>query len=200
MVERAKEECVRVIETLLPYVLRGTPVVGLEPSCLLTLRDEMPSLVPGDDATALTKHAMLFEEFLIKEVDAGTLSLTFGPLPVKEVLVHGHCHQKAFGAFPALGEVLRMIPDLKVTAIASSCCGMAGSFGYEARHYDASMDMGEMGLLPTVREADPDTWIVADGASCRKQVLDGTGRQAKHVATVLMLAMAPLPAKVDQAS
>jgi Fe-S oxidoreductase len=137
----------------------------------------------------LAENSYLFEEFLAKEADGGRLSLKLKPLD-KTALLHGHCHQKAFAAMPALGKVLGMIPRLKVETIETSCCGMAGSFGYEAEHYDISMKMGELNLLPKIRQASAQTLLVADGTSCRHQIADGAGREARHVARVLAEALA----------
>jgi Fe-S oxidoreductase len=158
--------------------------VGLEPSCLYTLRDEVPSLVPGEDARAVAERAVLLEELLERGWSAGrrppfSTGATFRP-----ILVHGHCHQKAHGGARYTLDVLRRIPGLDVRPIESSCCGMAGPFGYHAEHYDVSMRMGELALFPAVRAA-PDATIVADGTSCRAQIADGTGRRAVHAAVVL---------------
>src|SRR6266581_1976761 len=190
MVDEARVEARRVIAALKPYVARGIPVIGLEPSCLLTLRDEFKAILPGRGTEALSAQALLFEEFLAREREAGRLALELKPLPGKRALVHGHCHQKAFGAMPAVHQVLALVPELKVEAIESSCCGMAGSFGYEASHYEVSMKMAELALLPRVRSAGADAIIVADGTSCRHQIADGTTRQAVHVAQVLARALA----------
>ena len=189
MTDEAKAEARRVIATLAPYVERGVPIVGLEPSCLLTLRDEFAALLPGKETDALAERAMLFEEFLSAERDAGRLDLPLKSLDQSQVLLHGHCHQKAFGLMSSVEKVLRWIPELEVEVIASSCCGMAGSFGYEAEHYDSSMQMAELSLLPAVREAGEETLIVADGTSCRAQIKDGAGRDGWHVARLLDLAL-----------
>lgn len=190
LVEEARREAQRMIDTLKPYVERGVPVVGLEPSCLLGLRDEFVSMLPGGESAELALNAFLFEEFLAREHDAGRLQLKLKALPQPKALLHGHCHQKAFAVMPAVTRVLGLIPGLNVEVIESSCCGMAGSFGYEARHYDVSMRMAEASLLPKVREAGEHTLIVADGTSCRHQIHDGSGRQAVHVARVLEAALA----------
>ena len=166
------------------------PVVGLEPSCLLGLRDEFLSMLPGPDTAALAHNALLFEEFIAREADAGRLKLKFKALPHKKALLHGHCHQKAFDVMPAVQKALKLVPGLEVELVESSCCGMAGSFGYEAAHYDVSMKMGEASLLPKVRAAAAETLIVADGTSCRHQIHDGAQRDALHVARVLALALA----------
>ena len=133
-----------MLDTLLPYIERGVPVVGLEPSCLLGLRDEFLSMLPGREMAELALHAFMFEEFIAREMDAGRFQLKLKALPQKKALLHGHCHQKAFGAMPAVERVLRLVPGLEVETIESSCCGMAGSFGYDAAHYDVSMKMGEL--------------------------------------------------------
>lgn len=179
LVDEAKAVARRTIETLRPYVERGVPIVGLEPSCLLTLRDEFKAMLPGADTDALARHALLFEEFL----DGKELPLK--PLPEKTALVHGHCHQKAFGTVPALQRVLGKVPGLEVKTFDSTCCGMAGSFGYEAEHYEMSMRIGELSVLPAMRAAPPDALLVAAGTSCRHQIRDGAGREAQHLAVVL---------------
>lgn len=189
-VDQAKQEARRSIDALLPFVARGIPVVGLEPSCLLTMRDEFLAYGFGEEARLLSGAAMLFEEFIARESKAGRLDLKLKALPQSTALLHGHCHQKAFDAVKPVQAVLGLIPGLEVKLIESSCCGMAGSFGYEARHYEVSMKMGELALLPAVRQAGADTLIVADGTSCRHQILDGAGREALHVARVLEAALA----------
>jgi Fe-S oxidoreductase len=188
-VDEAKREARRSIDALLPFVARGVPIVGLEPSCLLTMRDEFLAYGFGEQAKQLAGAAMLFEEFLAREAREGRLKLKLKALPQSTALLHGHCHQKAFDAVKPVQAVLGLIPGLEVKLIESSCCGMAGSFGYEARHYEVSMKMGELALLPAVRQAGPDTLIVADGTSCRHQILDGTQREAQHVARVLEAAL-----------
>jgi Fe-S oxidoreductase/FAD/FMN-containing dehydrogenase len=190
LVEEARSEARRVVETLTPYVERGVPVVGLEPSCLLGLRDEFLSMLPGGESAELAMNAFLFEEFLAREQEAERLDLKLAPLPEKKALLHGHCHQKAFDAMPAVQKVLGLVPGLEVEAVESSCCGMAGAFGYEAAHYDVSMKMAELTLLPRVRKAAANELIVADGTSCRHQIRDGSGRSAIHVARVLERALA----------
>src|SRR5262249_26824874 len=182
-------EAERCIAALLPFVARGVPIVGLEPSCILGFRDEIPAMLKNDVAREVAASAFTFEEFLARESAAGRLKL-----PLKKIadraLVHGHCHQKAFDAFGVVEQVLKLIPDLKVEPIESSCCGMAGAFGFASDTIDASLAMGELSLLPAVRKADADTIIVADGTSCRHQIHDGTGREALHVARVLAMSAA----------
>jgi Fe-S oxidoreductase len=185
MVDRARAEARRMIAAL-----KGKPVVGLEPSCLLTLRDEYPALLPGADTQDLAARALTFEEYLAAENKAGRLDLKLKGVNAQRALLHGHCHQKAFGLVGGVSEVLSLVPGLKVETVESSCCGMAGSFGYEAEHYDASIEMAELNLLPAVRGAGADDLIVADGTSCRHQIKDGAGRAALHAAEVLARALA----------
>ncbi|MDP1909762.1 MAG: FAD-binding oxidoreductase, partial [Hyphomicrobium sp.] len=165
------------------------------------LRDEFKSMLPGAESEALAARAVLFEEFLAAEHQSGRLKLRLQALPQKKALLHGHCHQKAFGAMSAVEQVLRLIPELKVETVESGCCGMAGAFGYDADHYEISMNMAEASLLPALRKADADTLLVADGTSCRHQIHDGlkagdgatapvAPREAVHVAIVLARALA----------
>ncbi|HLQ27518.1 MAG TPA: FAD-linked oxidase C-terminal domain-containing protein [Acidiferrobacterales bacterium] len=190
LVDAARVEARRMLTALKPFVARGVPIIGLEPSCLLTLRDEFKSILPGAETDALAEHALLFEEFLAMEHAAGRLKLRFKALPATKALLHGHCHQKAFAVMPAVQRVLELVPQLKVEVIESSCCGMAGAFGFDAEHYDLSLKMAELGLLPKVRAADANTLLVADGTSCRHQIHDCAGREAIHVARVLQAALA----------
>jgi Fe-S oxidoreductase len=187
-VDQAKREAERVIAAVEPFVSRGVPVVGLEPSCILGFRDEIPAMVKSEGAGQLALHALMFEEFLVREAALGRLKLPLKPI-AKRALVHGHCHQKAFGMFGAVERILKLIPDLAVETVESSCCGMAGAFGYGADTIDVSLAMGELSLLPAVRKADADTLIVADGTSCRHQIHDGAQRDALHVARVLAMSV-----------
>jgi Fe-S oxidoreductase len=190
-----------LVETFTPFVDAGIAIVGLEPSCLLSLRDELQAMGLGAAAQRLAGQALLFEEFLDRERAAGRLSLPLRAA-TQPMLVHGHCHQKAFGAMPPVLSVLRMIPGAEVGVIESSCCGMAGAFGFEASHHEVSMQMAELSLLPAVR-ARPDALIVADGTSCRHQIGDGAQREAFHVACVLaahLQAPAATPATQGTAS
>ena len=194
LVDEAKREARRVVTALLPHVERGAAVVGLEPSCLLSLRDEFLVMGLGDAAQRLADNAWLIEEFLAREHHAGRLKLALTALPETHALLHGHCHQKAFDAVTPAHAVLKLIPGLAVELIESSCCGLAGAFGYEAAHYSVSMQMAELALLPAVRKAEATTLIVADGTSCRHQIADGTResgqREAVHVVRVLERALA----------
>ncbi|MEZ5931321.1 MAG: FAD-binding and (Fe-S)-binding domain-containing protein [Alphaproteobacteria bacterium] len=188
MIDEARAEAVRFIEMMRPAIAAGVPIVGLEPSCLLTLRDEFDALLPGHGLSA--ESTLLFEEFLAREKEAGRLDLALGPTRWRDAKVHGHCHQKAFDVMGAMDACLDLVPDLARSTIASSCCGMAGAFGYEASHYQTSMAMAELSLLPAVRAADPaSTVIVANGTSCRHQIQDGAGRGALHIARLLDAAL-----------
>jgi Fe-S oxidoreductase len=186
--DEARKEMQRTLDALAPFVSDGVPVIGLEPSCLFTFRDELPALLKGDAVNALAANALLLEEFLARESREGRLKLPLGALP-KKALLHGHCHQKAFDAMGTVQSVLKLVPELAVETVESSCCGMAGSFGYNAATIDVSLKMGELSLLPAVRKADADALIVADGTSCRHQIHDGTERAALHVARVLEMSL-----------
>ena len=183
MVDEARQRIAALVDALHPFAQAGVAIVGLEPSCLLTLRDEALAMGLGDKAAVVARRALLFEEFVAAEAKAGRFAVAFKPADAP-ILVHGHCHQKAFAAISPVLDVLRQIPDAKPELIESSCCGMAGSFGYEASHYEVSMQMAEASLLPAIRK-QPDAIIVADGTSCRHQIADGAQREAIHVAKLL---------------
>jgi Fe-S oxidoreductase len=155
------------------------------------MRDEFLTYRFGEDAALIARHALLFEEFLVREREAGRLDLPLQPIAFADALVHAHCHQKAFAAAASMQTVLSWIPGLVARPVETSCCGMAGGFGYEARHYDISMRMAEASLLPAVRNAGRKALIVADGFSCRHQIRDGTRRRPLHVAQALERALAP---------
>ena len=174
----------RTIATLAPFVARGATIVGLEPSCIMGFRDEIPAMIKGDAARLLSGRVVLFEEFLAREAEEGRLNLSLNAAPGL-ALLHGHCHQKSFDTMGAVEATLRLVPDLAVETIELSCCGMAGSFGFAAETIDVSLAMGELSLLPAVRKAPADVIVVANGTSCRHQIHDGTGRRAMHVAQVL---------------
>jgi Fe-S oxidoreductase len=190
---RARERANQNVRALGKYARQGVPIVGLEPSCLLMLRDEYLDLLPGDeDAIAIAATARLIEEFLTEATAAGSsrlAALDLSPRPGK-VLLHNHCHSKALvGSGPALAMLRAMRSE--VEEIQSGCCGMAGSFGYEVEHYALSMQIGELKLFPRIREESartPTLQIVAPGMSCRSQIRDGTGATASH--PVMMLAEA----------
>jgi FAD/FMN-containing dehydrogenase/Fe-S oxidoreductase len=188
LIDEARREAERCVAALAPFLERATPFVGLEPSCMLGFRDEIPLLVKREDARRLAANALLFEEFLAHEAKAGALKLALAPV-AKRALLHGHCHQKAFAAMGAVEAMLRLVPELSVETVDTSCCGMAGAFGYGADTFDVSLKMAELSLLPAVRKAEADTLILADGTSCRHQIKDGTGREALHVARVLAMSL-----------
>jgi Fe-S oxidoreductase len=179
MIEKARAEARRTLGAL----AGDAPVIGLEPSCLFTLKDEFPALLPGAAAESLAARVRLASDYF------GGLDLKLKPVATT-AHVHGHCHQKSFGAFPASLAALRKVPGLEVTPIASSCCGMAGSFGYQAETQAESRAMAEAGLLQAVRAAAPGDLIVADGTSCRHQISDLGGRKALHAVRVLDRALA----------
>ncbi|MDH5538806.1 MAG: FAD-binding protein [Rhizobacter sp.] len=183
MVDEAKARAGALVDALLPLAQAGIAVVGLEPSCLLTLRDEALVMGLGQRAETVARQALLFEEFVAREARAGRFTLKLKPAAAP-ILLHGHCHQKAFGAVSPILDVLRLIPGAQPEMIESSCCGMAGSFGYEANHFEVSMQMAEASLLPALRK-QPGAIVVADGTSCRHQIADGAQREALHVARLL---------------
>ncbi len=186
MVDKARAKAKEMLDSLLPFAEKGIAIVGLEPSCLLTLRDEFLSMGLGAPAQKVSAHALLIEEFLAREAQAGRLQelrRKLRPLD-RRVLLHGHCHQKAFAAVAPIVEVLKLIPGVQPEQIESSCCGMAGSFGYEADHYEISMRMAELTLLPAIRKY-PGAIVIADGTSCRHQIQDGADREAMHAVVLL---------------
>jgi FAD/FMN-containing dehydrogenase/Fe-S oxidoreductase len=189
LVDEARKEARRTLETLSPFITRGARIVGLEPSCLLTFRDEFGAILPKDEAEPAAKAAFLLEELLAADIKAGTTTLPLKDQAGRVAHLHGHCHQKAFAAMGAVEATLRAVPGLDVKPIESSCCGMSGAFGYGAGTMDVSLAMAELSLLPAVRKAGPDDLVVADGTSCRHQIHDGAQREALHVARVLDMAL-----------
>ncbi len=185
MVDAARAEARRVLDALGPALDRGLPVIGLEPSCLFTFGDEYLAMMPSSETTRLARAAVSFEQFIVTEHAAGRFAAALKSIGSSRALLHGHCHQKAFDAMGSVEQALRLVPGLRVETIESSCCGMAGAFGYEAEHFETSMQMAEAALLPAVRSAEPEAVVVADGTSCRHQIADGAGRRALHVARVL---------------
>ena len=195
--KRAKKMALQNVQLLKDVVTEEKPLVGIEPSCILSFRDEYPDLVPAEqrnDAKELGRHSLLFDEFLLREIKAGHISReSFDQTPM-EIFLHGHCHQKALVGVEVMAEVLRELLNAKVNVIPSGCCGMAGSFGYEKEHYKTSLAIGEMVLFPKVREIENGKWkmensvptyVVAPGTSCRQQILDGTGIKAVHPIEIL---------------
>ncbi|WP_306110766.1 MULTISPECIES: FAD-binding and (Fe-S)-binding domain-containing protein [Roseovarius] len=187
LMEKARKTGQRLLDALAPHAEKGLPIIGLEPSCLLTLRDEIPALLPGTQAETVAAQARMLEEYIAEAAEAGDLTLPLKPVG-KPLKLHGHCHQKAHDVVPAIQRTLALLPETDVDIIESSCCGMAGSFGYGVETEEVSRKMGELSLFPAVREAG-DAIIVADGTSCRHQIADGTEREAFHVARVLDMAL-----------
>ena len=185
LVEEARTEARRLLDALSEARARDATIVGLEPSCLLTLRDEIPAMLPGTESENVAGRALLLEELLVRDEDRVRPRLDLQAPGADAAFIHGHCHQKAFGVFENTPEVLGWIPGLEPQIIKSGCCGMAGSFGYEAEHYELSTKMAELDLLPAVRAAPADALVVADGTSCRSQIAHGSGREAVHAAVVL---------------
>jgi Fe-S oxidoreductase len=170
------------VQRMAPAVARGERFMLIEPSCAAAFRDEYPDLVPPaqrDDAKRVAAAVITVEEWLAEAADAGQLAaLVFEDTPC-EVLLHGHCYQRALWGTSAAHRLLALLPNCSVTELDDGCCGVAGSFGFEAEHYDLSMQIGEQRLLPAVREAK-DAIIVASGVSCREQIAHGAGRHALH--------------------
>ena len=185
MLDQATAAAKKNVERLYPFAAQGMPVVACEPSCILTIKDDYPALLKGEmreKAKAIAERCFTFEEFLEKRLTEKNVEFRPGP---KRILVQGHCHQRALvGMGPTLN-LLRRIPGAEVIDLDAGCCGMAGSFGYEKEHYEISRMVGEQRLFPAIRQADPDTVIVAPGFSCRLQIAHFTGRTAVHPATLL---------------
>lgn len=188
LVEEARQEMRRTVAVLKRAIDKGASIVGLEPSCVMTFRDEAPALLGDEWSAADGERVQMFEEFLAAQHRARKINLELAPV-ARKALLHGHCHQKAFNVLSPVQQLLALIPELAVETVNSSCCGMAGAFGYQAETVDISLAMGELSLLPAVRKAPADAVIVADGTSCRHQILDGTGRQATHMAKLLIRSM-----------
>ncbi|UHG92185.1 FAD-binding and (Fe-S)-binding domain-containing protein [Spirosoma oryzicola] len=191
LVDDAQKIAVRNVTLLKDRVTEETPLVGLEPSAILTFRDEYPNLVPTElkaDAQRIAKHTYLFEEWLAQEIENKRIDRKLFTTETRQVKVHGHCHQKALSSMVPVKKALSLPLNYQVQLIPSGCCGMAGSFGYEAEHYDLSMQIGELVLFPAVRQAN-EAIISAAGTSCRHQIKDGTGRKAQHPAEILFDAL-----------
>ncbi|SFX48831.1 (Fe-S)-binding protein [Marinospirillum alkaliphilum] len=188
LIKEARHEAQRVLHALLPWVEQGYPIVGLEPSCLLALRDDYRALGLGDAAEKISRQSWLLEEFLARELRTGKLKLNFTADPLngegEPLLVHGHCHQKAVGAMKSMRKVLSYLPGTQVEFIEASCCGMGGSFGYEKEHHALSQAMAADALLPAL-EQQPQAAVLANGFSCRQQIISHTGRQPRHLVQLL---------------
>lgn len=184
MLERAREHARRNVEALFPYAQKGIPIVGCEPSCLLTLRDEYPDLLAGDERVrTVAQQAVLLDTFLVRLAEGGNLDIPWTPFP-KKVLVHAHCHQKALVGYEATMKALRLVPQAQVEFVDAGCCGMAGAFGFEREHYDISLKIGERRLFPAVR-SNAGAQVVITGVSCRQQIEHGTGVRPLHLAEFL---------------
>ena len=187
--KEAKQRARENVEELAPYAAKGLPIVGLEPSCILTFRDDYLDLLGNDSkARAVADRVFMLEDFLVSLKEENRLSIAFTDTR-RRVLVHGHCHQRALVGIGATLEILGMPPNFEVEEIPSGCCGMAGSFGYEKEHYDISMKVGEERLFKAVRSAGEDVVIAAVGTSCRHQIADATGKRARHWAEILVEAL-----------
>lgn len=188
MMDKARGAATRLVDALLPHAEAGRPIIGIEPSCLLTLRDEIPALIPGAATQTISKAAKMLEEYIAEASETGNFTLPLKPLD-RPIMLHGHCHQKAHDVVPAIQKTLALLDGSDVSLIESSCCGMAGAFGYGKDTEAVSRQMGELSLFPAVRAAPDNAIVVADGTSCRHQIADGTGRKAIHVAQVLAMAL-----------
>jgi Fe-S oxidoreductase len=187
LLDQARGMAAAMAERLAPYAERGVPIVGCEPSCLLTLREEHLALLPDDPrAQAVAAQVRLVEELLVEAIDAGALRLREMPA---RIVFHGHCHQKALAGTAATVALLRRIPGAEVTELDAGCCGMAGSFGFEAEHYELSMQIGETRLFPALRRENADTLVAATGVSCRQQIAHGVGRAAQHPVQLVRAAL-----------
>jgi Fe-S oxidoreductase len=192
LVKEAKKIAIQNVELLKDLISSETPLVGIEPSALLTFRDEYLDLVPASlrkDAQKLAQNALLFDEFIAREIDAKNISSNQFTAHSQLIKLHGHCHQKALGSLTPTKKMLSLPQNYQVQLIPSGCCGMAGSFGYETEHYELSMQVGELVLFPTVRQQPEDVLIAAPGTSCRHQIKDGTGKKALHPIEILWNAL-----------
>jgi FAD/FMN-containing dehydrogenase/Fe-S oxidoreductase len=191
LLDEARGRAAAMAGRLAPYAERGVPIVGCEPSCLLALREEHLSLLPGDPrAEAVAAQARLVEELVVEAIDDGALRLDPGaPVSGRRIVFHGHCHQKALVGTRATVALLERIPGSEVTELDAGCCGMAGSFGFEAEHYELSMRIGELRLFPALRDEDVGTLVAATGVSCRQQIAHGVGREARHPVELVRAAL-----------
>ncbi len=188
----ARKIAVQNVELLQGLITDQTPIIGIEPSAILTLRDEYIDLVPENllpAAQQIAKNALLFDEFISREIDKGAITSDAFTKDTQLIKLHGHCHQKALSSLTHTKKMLSLPRNYTVHLIPSGCCGMAGSFGYEKEHYDVSMKTGELVLFPTIRKQPAEVIIAAPGTSCRHQIKDGTGRQAQHPLEILWHAL-----------
>jgi Fe-S oxidoreductase len=188
LLKEAKQIAIENVELLKDKITDETPLIGLEPSAILTFRDEYLDLVHEHqipDAQRIAKNALLIDEFLAREIDKGNIKKEQFTTEKRLIKLHGHCHQKALASLTPTKKVLEFPQNYEVHLIRSGCCGMAGSFGYEKEHFELSMQVGELVLFPTVRQQPENVIIAANGTSCRHQIKDGTGRVAKHLVEIL---------------
>jgi len=184
LIDEAKKEAVRLVENLSTYLDGGVPIVGMEPSCVFTIKDEIPALLPGEKAQKLAEHVQMLDEYLLNANSSGELKLKFNQSGTEKLLFHGHCHQKAFDSMDATVRLMEKA-GIEVETIPSSCCGMAGSFGYQSENYQVSMEMAELSILPRVRKATTAEKVVASGTSCRHQIQHGSGQAVQHPISLL---------------
>lgn len=192
LLRKAKHLANQNIELLADLVNAENPLIGIEPSAILTFRDEYPDLAEENNrgkAKKLAENALMIDEFLAAEMDKGNITQDQFTLAGQHIKLHGHCQQKSVASTLTTKKILSFPENYTVEEIASGCCGMAGSFGYEKEHYDLSMKVGELVLLPEVRKTDASVIVSAPGTSCRHQIKDGTGRKAKHPVEVLFEAL-----------
>jgi FAD/FMN-containing dehydrogenase/Fe-S oxidoreductase len=192
LLDRARLLADRNVERFAPLIGPDTPLLGIEPSAILSFRDEYPKIVSPhlrEDAKRLAPHALTIEEFLSREFQAGNIDRNLFHQEARQVILHGHCHQKALSSLEESIWALSIPENYTVRPLPTGCCGMAGSFGYEKAHYELSMQIGELVLFPALRDAAPETLIAAPGTSCRHQIWDGTGRQALHPISILFQAL-----------
>lgn len=192
LLEKAKKHAEANVQIFEKLIDGNTPLIGLEPSAILSFRDEYPRIVSSDLVPAAKKlkfHVKLIDEFLGQEVAAGNIKPESFTSKSQKIKLHGHCHQKALSSLTWTQKILSLPTNYSVETIPSGCCGMAGSFGYEAEHFELSQQIGELVLFPAVRKAESDTIIAAPGTSCRHQIADGTGRKAKHPVEILWEAL-----------
>jgi Fe-S oxidoreductase len=191
-VRKAKEIAIKNVQLLKGIITSSTPLIGIEPSAILTLRDEYLELVPKEllaSAKEIASHSFLFEEWFAGEVNKGKIKEDSFALKAQEVYIHGHCYHKSLSSTNFIKQSLGIVPGYKISEIPSGCCGMAGAFGYEKEHYDVSMKIGNLVLFPAVQNTSVDSIVAASGTSCRHQIKDGTGRKAKHTAEILFDAL-----------
>ncbi len=189
---QAKKIAINNVNTFKDIISNDTPLIGIEPSAILGFRDEYPNLVSPEDkpiGLKLSKYVLLIDEFISREIDKGTISSSLFTLEAKDIVLHGHCHQKVLSSLDHTEKILSLPLNYKVEVIPSGCCGMAGSFGYEKEHFELSNKIGEMVLFPAIRQIKNTTLIAASGTSCRHQIKDGTKKTALHPVEILFDAL-----------